>query len=67
MPSLPVAGIASPLLFLGFAFKKKKLIQSVDTATTRCGYRDGKAWIQRRQGADTETTRRGYKDDKAWL
>ena len=61
MPSLPVAGIASPSLFLGFAFKKK-LIQSVDTATARHGYREGKAWIQRRSSVDIVMDRRGYSD-----
>ena len=47
LPSFPVAGIASPSLFLGFAFKKKNLY---------------KAWIQRWPGVDTEMARRGYSD-----
>jgi len=53
----PVAGIASPSVFLGFAFFFFKLIQSMDTATARRGYRDGKAWLQRRPGMDTATAR----------
>ena len=51
----------SDVLFLGLHLKKN-LIQSVDIATARRGYRDGQAWIQRRPGMDIEMTRRGYSD-----
>ena len=46
----------SDVLFLGLHFFFIKLIQSVDTATARRGYRDGKAWIQRRQGMAIATS-----------
>ena len=45
---MPVAGIASPSLFLGFAFLFFLNLY--------------KAWIQRRPGVDTEMARRGYSD-----
>ena len=46
--SLPVTGISSPSLFLGFAFFIFLNLY--------------KAWIQRRPGMDTEMARRGYSD-----
>ena len=45
----------SDVLFLGLHLKKN-LIESMDTATARRGYRDGKVWIQRRQGVAIATS-----------
>ena len=56
--------VAIPGVCILFFFK---LIQSVDTATPRRGYRDGQAWIQRWPGVDTKTAKRGYSDGQEWI
>ena len=58
--SIPVTGIASLSLFLGFAFFLKKTY-------TKRGYSDGQAWIQRRPGMDTVMARRGYNEYQVWI